>query len=185
METVAGNLFYLVKTSFYIENSLQIVFFACLSQRFGIISTDFKPLVTRWIWLFHRWHRFKRFFDAIGYNCEISISPLSDPIDTSTSKKKPIQKKEPKGTPGKRKSLLRNHLLWQYFDQEENSQEVRPRAVCKTCGTFVKRSDGSTYLMMGHLEKYHPDLKKEYLMLVTKANLEKVKSMLNIRSYTV
>jgi hypothetical protein len=47
METVAGNLFYLVKTSFYIENSLQIVFFACLSQRFGIISTDFKPLVTR------------------------------------------------------------------------------------------------------------------------------------------
>ena len=175
METVAGNLFYLVKTSFYIENSLQIVFFACLSQRFGIISTDFKPLVTRWIWLFHRWHRFKRFFDAIGYNCEISISPLSDPIDTSTSKKKPIQKKEPKGTPRKRKSTPRNKPLWQYFEREENSLEGNPRAVCKKCRTFVKRADGSTSLMKTHLRNYHPELSKHYHTMLTKANLEKVK----------
>jgi hypothetical protein len=29
--------------------------------------------------------------------------------------------------------------------------------------------------MKAHLEKYHPDLNKEFLMLVTKANLDKVK----------
>jgi hypothetical protein len=91
--------------------------------------------------------------------------------------KKPIKKKGTKGTPGKRKSMPRNALLWQYFKPEENSQEVNPRAVCKACETFVKRADGSTSLMKGHLEKYHPDLNKEHLMMVTKANLEKVKLM--------
>jgi hypothetical protein len=86
-----------------------------------------------------------------------------------------MKKKEPKGIPGKRKSAPRNMLLWQYFKQEENSHEVTPRAVCKKCRTFVRRADGSPSLMKGHLEKYHPDLNKEYLMMVTKANLEKVK----------
>jgi hypothetical protein len=113
----------------------------------------------------------------MGYNCEIIISALSDPMEPSTSEKKPIQKKEPKGTPGKRKSSLRNHLLWQYFEEEQNSQEVPARAVCKECRTFVKRADGSTTLMKTHLKNYHPDLYKQYNTMLTKANLEKVKKI--------
>jgi hypothetical protein len=113
----------------------------------------------------------------MGYNCEIIISSLSDPMEPSTSEKKPIQKKEPKGTPGKRKSSLRNHLLWQYFEEEQNSQEVPARAVCKECRTFVKRTGGTTSMMKTHLRNYHPDLYKQYNTMLTKANLEKVKKI--------
>ena len=111
----------------------------------------------------------------MGYNCEIIISSLSDPMEPSTSENKPIQKKEPKGTPGKRKSTPRNKPLWKYFEREENSLEGNPRAVCKKCRTFVKRADGSTTLMKTHLKNYHPDLYKQYNTMLTKANLEKVK----------
>ena len=71
--------------------------------------------------------------------------------------------------------MPRNTFLWKYFQREENSQEDTQRAVCQRCHSFVRRADGSPSEMKAHLEKYHPDLNKEFLMLVTKANLDKVK----------
>jgi hypothetical protein len=73
--------------------------------------------------------------------------------------------------------MLRHTFLWKNFQQEENSREDTPRAVCKACATFLKRSDGSPSLMKEHTKKYHPDLNKEYLMMVTKTNREMVKLM--------
>ncbi len=63
------------------------------------------------------------------------------------------------------------------IEEEQNSQEVPARAVCKECRTFVKRADGSTTLMKTHLKNYHPDLYKQYNTMLTKANLEKVKKI--------
>ena len=52
IERFAGNLFYSR--------------FVCHSQRFSIIRTDLKPLVTHSILLLHRWDRFKRLFNVIA-----------------------------------------------------------------------------------------------------------------------
>ena len=92
------------------------------------------------------------------------------------------QKKPKKAAP--RKPSMCNSRLWHLYKLDElpSDSERTALAICNRCRRGISQVQSSTLAMQEHLKRIHPEIFKDFQIMVKKLNDEKVMHSNNLNS---